>query len=69
MSYRPKTETDHILDDDLDIIRTEVALEARRWARRMKAQRIEKHMAARRLELQTTGPKPLALPRAKKADA
>lgn len=63
-----KTETDHILDDDLDIIRTQVSLEARRWVRRMKAKKIEEHMAQRRLELQTTGPKPLMLPKAKKAD-
>lgn len=66
---RPKTETDHLLDDDIDIIRTEVGLEARRWVRRMKAKRIEQHLADRRLELQTTGPKPLELPRAKKKDA
>ena len=68
MSYRPKTESDHILDDDLDIIRTEVALEARRWVRRMKAKKIEQHMAKRRLELQTTGPKPLELPKTKKSN-
>ena len=64
----PKTESDHILEDDLDIIRTEVALEARRWVRRMKEQRVQAHLANRRKELQTTGPKPLMLPRAKKAD-
>ena len=68
MSTRPKTETDFILEDDLDIIRTEVSLEARRWVRRMKAKRIEKHMAERRLELQTNGIKPLMLPKSKKID-
>jgi hypothetical protein len=66
---RPKTDADFILEDDLDIIRTDVSLEARRWVRRMKAQRIEQHMAERRKELQTTGPQPLMLPKAKRANA
>lgn len=64
-----KTESDHILDDKLDLARTEIMLEARRWIRRQKSAVVEKLVREHALQLQTKGPKALTKKSIKIIDA